>query len=109
MQDDKLTALVTVSTTDSKSPISMYFVNGTINGTIFFSGFEGTTPPKGSFDVPSVCSKDDIRMDSSPVYTSIFNSFLSMKRVKNTIPHKYEDNIHPMVRKMVDKVMWHQK
>ena len=111
MQDDELTILVSVSTTDSKSPIFMYFLNGTINETvtIFFSDFEDTTPPKGSFDVPSICSKDDTRMESFPVYKSIFNSFLSKKRVKNTIPGNYEDNIHPMVRKMVDKVMWHQK
>ena len=106
MQDDKLTTLVSVSTTDSKRPIFMYSVNGTMNETIFFSDFKDTTPPKGSFDVPSICSKDDTRMESFPVHTSIFNSFLSKKRVKNTIPRKYEDNIHPMVHKMV---LRHQK
>ena len=109
MQDDKTTTLLFVSTTDSKRPIFIQLVNGTINETIVFSGFKDTTPPKGSFDVPSICSKDDTKMESFPVYTSIFNSFLSKKRVKNTIPGNYEDNIHPMVRKMVDKVMWHQK
>ena len=109
MQDDKTTTLLSVSTTDSKRPIFIYFVNGTINETIFFSGFEDTTPPKGSFDLPSICSKDDTRMESFPVYTSIFNSFLSKKRVKNTITGNYERNIHPVVHKMLDKVMWHRK
>ena len=79
-----------------------------IKQTIFYIDFKDTTPPKESFDVPSICSKDDIRMESFPVYASIFNSFPSKKWIKNTITGNYEDSIHPMVHRTLDKVMQHQ-
>ena len=106
IQDDDYTQIVGVSVLDSNRPI-ITLLDGMIKQTIFYIDFKDTPPPKGSFDVPSICSKDGTRMESPPVHTSIFNSFPSQKWIKNTITGNYEDSIHPMVHKILDKVMQH--